>query len=42
MEWSYSEGEYFTLIVYDVGYPMVHAVYANIHGNDMATAEVSI
>lgn len=40
MTWNYSSGEYFTLIVYDVGYPITHGVYANIQGNNLSTAQV--
>ncbi|XP_053376520.1 uncharacterized protein LOC123534091 [Mercenaria mercenaria] len=39
VSWDYNAGDYYTLMVYDVGYLVSHGVYTNIQGDDMTTAE---
>ncbi|XP_060564390.1 uncharacterized protein LOC132723646 [Ruditapes philippinarum] len=39
VSWDYTAGDQFTLMVYDVGYLITHAVYTNIQGNDMTSAD---
>ena len=41
MTWTYTEGEYYTLLVQDVGYTFNHGLYTNIQGNDIASSDVS-
>jgi hypothetical protein len=42
VSWDYTAGDQFTLMVYDVGYLITHAVYTNIQGNDMTSADVCL
>lgn len=39
INWNYTAGDKFTLIVYDVSYLITHGVYVNIDGDDILTAE---
>ncbi|XP_052800952.1 uncharacterized protein LOC128231795 [Mya arenaria] len=41
--WDVKAGEensFFTLVIYDVGYPVYHGVYINIPGNNISAADV--
>ena len=40
LEWATLPGEMFTLVVYDPGYLVTHAIYNNIRGHDISTADV--
>ena len=38
--WTSQHNDFYTLIMYDVGYFVPHAIYVNIRSNDIAHAEV--
>lgn len=42
LEWATLPGEMFTLVVYDPGYLVTHAIYNNIRGHDISTADGTI
>ena len=38
MTWDWTEGEYYSIYVYDVAYYITHGVYINIQRNEIPTS----
>ena len=42
LSWEAAQGAQYTLVVLDVATVIVHGLYINIEGNDVANAKVSV
>lgn len=41
MKWTAKSSDYFTLVLYDIGFTYLHALYVNIPGSNITNADVS-